>query len=84
MADVLTLKVVSTKGTLLEKKVEKVTLPTLTGEVCILPNHCKYVALLSGGDVYYSESGSTEEGNFSIKEGSAKFEDNRLLLISES
>jgi F-type H+-transporting ATPase subunit epsilon len=48
---VLALKVLSPLGTIFEEEVKRAVLPTLQGEITILPGHMPLVAALSDGEV---------------------------------
>jgi F-type H+-transporting ATPase subunit epsilon len=47
----LQFKIITPDRILIDEKVDKITLPTLSGEITILPNHIPLVTELSKGDI---------------------------------
>lgn len=48
---VINFKIVTPEGIIYEDKVEKVTVPTTTGEITILPHHIPLVSILKAGEL---------------------------------
>ena len=60
------LSIYSIKQTILETTVEKVTLPTLQGEITVLDNHIPLVTLVKKGVIsYYTSQNQWQEIAFS-------------------
>jgi F-type H+-transporting ATPase subunit epsilon len=51
MSKKLQLKIVTPEKMILEELVDQVTMPTISGEITILPDHIPYVTALSSGDI---------------------------------
>lgn len=51
MAKKLKLKIVTPERLILEEEVEQVSLPTVLGEITVLPDHIPLITTLSSGDV---------------------------------
>jgi F-type H+-transporting ATPase subunit epsilon len=49
--DKLNLKIISTKRIVFEKEIDSITVPTIDGEITILPNHIDLITLLKEGIV---------------------------------
>ncbi len=56
----LHLRVVSPERTLLDEEVEEVVLPTVTGQIAILPHHMPLVAELTHGDIIVKTAGKSK------------------------
>ncbi|MEK7569779.1 MAG: ATP synthase F1 subunit epsilon [Patescibacteria group bacterium] len=57
MAKLLKLKIVTPERLVLEEAVDQVTLPTLEGEITILPDHIPIITGLASGDVVAKSAG---------------------------
>lgn len=63
----------SNDGTFFEKSAEKVVMKTSDGEICILPNHAKYLSEITEGKIRVDEKSLfTNEGFVSAKENEVK------------
>lgn len=62
-----TLKIISQEKKLLEEVVEKVSLPTVEGEITILPHHAALLSKLETGSLRFTKDG--EEQNVVIADG---------------
>jgi ATP synthase F1 epsilon subunit len=63
----------STDGTYFEKSVEKVIVKTSNGEICILPNHAKYLSDLIEGKIKVDGTTIyTDSGFVSVKDNEVK------------
>src|SRR3989344_8934666 len=51
MAKTIKLKIVTPEKILLEEEVEQVTLPTVEGEITVLPGHVPLISALKSGDI---------------------------------
>ena len=54
MADSFKLRIYTPAGLLHEEVVTAVTLPSSTGEIGVLPKHCKYTGVLGSGNLNYT------------------------------
>jgi len=63
----------STEGTSFEKSVEKVIVKTSDGEICILPDHAKYLSDLVEGKMKVDETTIyTDSGFVSVRDNEVK------------
>ncbi len=54
----LTFKIVTPDGVIYEDKVEKVTVPTTSGEITVLPKHVPLVSVLKAGELVAYKDGN--------------------------
>lgn len=57
MSKKLQLKIVTPEKMILDELVDKVTLPTIEGEITILPDHIPLISALSSGDIVAFQDG---------------------------
>ena len=75
---------VSPERKLLEEDIFQATLPTLDGEVTILPHHIPYIATLKPGEILVrKENGGTPE-SFAVSGGFVEFHDNTLTVLADA
>lgn len=55
------LTIISPRGVLFTKEVDKVTLPGANGEFTVLPHHASIVSQLAAGAISFEESGAGEQ-----------------------
>ncbi len=67
----------------MEKEVSKVTLPTVTGEITILPNHVPYVTEISPGVIEIG-NGEAETENMAISGGFLEFHGNEAVILADT
>jgi F0F1-type ATP synthase epsilon subunit len=79
-----TLKVFSGRGLEVDAQVRSVNVPSETGELGFLPNHCDYVGLLSTGLTEYVVDGETGVKRCVVSGGLCTFADNVLTLLADS
>lgn len=77
----MTLKIITPAGCVLEASVEKVFLPGGAGAFEVLKGHAPLVSTLLAGKVRYEEQGSMKE--YEITDGFVKVEDNVIIVCSE-
>lgn len=78
------LKVFSGRGLEVEAAVRSVSVPSETGELGFLPNHCEYVGLLSTGIGEYVSSTDGASKRFLASGGIVTFSDNVLTLLADT
>lgn len=78
------LKVYSGRGIEAEAEVRIVTVPSTSGELGFLPNHCDYVGLLGVGIVEYQPVDSTVPRRIVVAGGLCTFAGNTLKLLADS
>ena len=79
-----TLKVFSGRGLEVDAQVRSVNVPSETGELGFLPNHCDYVGLLSTGLTEYVVDDETGVKRCVVSGGLCTFADNVLTLLADS
>ena len=67
--DVITLKVLTPAGLVLEDKASSVTVPSALGEIQILPQHARYSGLLGTGILEYQPVGNAPAKRMVISQG---------------
>jgi F0F1-type ATP synthase epsilon subunit len=83
------LKVFSGRGLEIEANVTEVTVPTESGEIGILADHCEYVGLLGTGLVSYVASSAASANQGAAKRclvsgGICTFRGNTLTLLADT
>ena len=85
MADaVFQLKVFSGRGLEIEATVTAVSVPTESGEIGVLAEHCEYVGLLGTGLVSYSVSNGGTTKRCLVSGGICTFKANVLTLLADT
>ena len=75
------LKVVTPRRLLVEADVEAVFLPTLEGEIGVLPGHRPLYVGIGPGKLAYREAG--DENSFAIQGGYAQVQPERVVVMTE-
>lgn len=75
-------KIVTPEKTVYEDEVDQATLPTVDGQVTILPNHRSYIASLMSGELAVKKNG--EETLLSISGGFIEFHNNELIVLADT
>ena len=78
------LKVFSGRGLEVEAAVRSASVPSETGELGFLPNHCEYVGLLSTGIGEYIGATDSAPQKFIASGGIVTFSDNVLTLLADT
>lgn len=79
------LKVFSGRGLEVEATVRSANVPSESGELGFLPNHCEYVGLLSTGiGEYLAASGGSTAQKFIASGGIVAFSSNVLTLLADT
>jgi F-type H+-transporting ATPase subunit epsilon len=77
----ISLRVVTPRRLLVEADVEAVFLPTLEGEIGVLPGHRPLFTGIGRGKLRYQEGGSEE--SFAIRGGYAQVQPERVVVMTE-
>ncbi len=75
------LKIITPERTVLEELVDSVTLPTLDGEIGILPGHVPLVSALASGDIVAKKGG--EAIPMAVSGGFIELKDNELAVLAD-
>ena len=77
----LILKVISPHKVVLETKVRSVTLPTVEGEITVLPRHAPIYTLIKGGEVI-ARTEKGEEISMAVGSGFANITESGVTLLA--
>jgi len=75
-------KLVTPERTVLESEIRQATIPTMDGEITILPNHQSYIASLKPGEMMIKEK--KEEILLCISGGFIEFHENELIVLADT
>ena len=75
----LTLKIVTPDGITYDSAAESVSLPTVTGEITILPHHVPLVTVLKAGEVRIKASG--QEFALAVSSGVVEIRPNSVVYV---
>lgn len=78
------LKVFSGRGLEVEATVSDVTVPSESGELGFLQNHCDYVGLISTGVTQYTDAADASEKKCLVSGGICTFNNNVLTLLADT
>ena len=78
------LKVFSGRGLEVEAMVSDVTVPSESGELGFLPNHCDYVGLIATGITQYTDATDASAKKCLISGGICTFSNNVLTLLADT
>lgn len=83
MSNNISLRIFTPSGLEREEIVSRVTVPSATGEIEVLPGHAQYVGLLSTGILSYTNvsGGSTEK--LVVSEGVCRFEGDSMDILAD-
>lgn len=77
----LLLKIVSPMGTVFSQDVDQVTLPSIQGEITLLPHHTALFTKLSDGEAYIKQGNKTS--SIAIIGGFLEVKNNKANVITE-
>tara|TARA_B100000029_G_C17475533_1_gene923598 strand:- start:571 stop:966 length:396 start_codon:yes stop_codon:yes gene_type:complete len=77
------LEIISPEKIVFSKEVQAVTLPSYEGEMTILKNHISIITFLKPGIVKAGKSSEDSE-KFFVEDGTVEFNNNNLVILSES
>ncbi len=76
------LSIYSPQSILFEGEVEKLTLPTLEGEITVLDGHLPIISLVRPGEIRYTHSGS--EKTLRIRGGTLEVQpESKVVILAE-
>jgi|LauGreDrversion4_2_1035121.scaffolds.fasta_scaffold38897_2 F0F1-type ATP synthase epsilon subunit len=78
------LKVFSGRGLEVEAIVSDVTVPSESGELGFLQNHCDYVGLIATGITQYTDAGGSSAKKCLVSGGICTFNNNVLTLLADT
>ncbi len=78
----LAIKIITPQRTALETDVLSIHLPTLQGEIEVLPDHADLIAALTHGELSYRETSGVSNTLF-IGGGFLQVENNHILLVTD-
>ena len=83
MENIFKLEIISPEKIVFSKEVQAVTLPSYEGEMTILKNHISIITFLKPGIVKAGKSSEDSE-KFFVEDGTVEFNNNNLVILSES
>ena len=84
MSDSFQLKVYTPTGLLVQDSVDSITLPTVDGEIGLLPHHVKYTGLLGVGSLQFTGLSSGQTQRLVISGGFCSFADGTFTILADS
>lgn len=82
--DDFNLKLYTPAGLQREERVEWITLPSVNGEIGVLPHHTKYTGLLGIGVMSYLAQGASQATRLVISGGFCTFSGNTFVILADS
>lgn len=76
------LKIVTPEKVLYEGSVEGVSIPTIEGEITVLPGHIPVISAIKAGELRIKKEGNEEY--FSITRGVAEISGNSIVILTEA
>lgn len=76
------LKIVTPERVLYEGSVEGVSIPTVEGEITVLPGHLPVISAIKAGELKIKKEGNYEY--FSITRGVAEISGNSIVILTEA
>ena len=83
MADTFKIHVLTPAGKVLEDETTSVILPTVDGEIGVLPHHTRYTGIVGEGTLKYDKVGGGSE-SVQIKGGFVTFTNDTLTVLADS
>ncbi len=80
-------KIVTPEKVVLKKEIMQSTIPTVEGEVTILPNHRSYIAGLKAGEIIAKcaeKNGENKNCTMAVSGGFLEFADNKLVILADT
>lgn len=78
----ITFKIVTPEGVVYENTIDQATLPTVNGQVTILPGHRSYIAALKAGEVALKKG--SDEVRLATSGGFVEFDRNVLTVLADT
>jgi F-type H+-transporting ATPase subunit epsilon len=82
MSKTIHLKIVTPEKILLDKEVESISIPTVEGEITVLPGHIPILAGMKPGELRIKESGKEEY--FSVMRGVAEVDGETITILTDA
>lgn len=82
MSTRLHLQLVTPSGTLMDREVDSVTLPTQVGQITVLPDHAPLVSVLTSGEALIVAD--TEKTSFVVAGGVVEVFQNTVAVLADS
>ncbi len=76
------LRIITPERVLYEGSVEQVTIPTLSGEITILPHHVSLVGLLKPGELIIKQNGETLP--MVVSTGMLQVQDTEIIILADT
>lgn len=76
------LKIITPEKVVYEDEISQITLPTIDGEITILPNHRSYISALKLGEAILKKG--EEEIDLAISGGFIEFHNNELTVLADT
>ena len=78
-------KIVTPEKVVIEKEISQATIPTIDGEVTILPNHRSYIAGLKAGEILVKCTEDKEKNYaMAVSGGFLEFDSNKLVILADT
>ncbi len=81
-------KIVTPEKVVLEKEISQATIPTVDGEITILPNHRSYIAGIKPGEILVKCVEKNKKGEqdcaMAVSGGFIEFADNKLVVLADT
>jgi F-type H+-transporting ATPase subunit epsilon len=78
-------KIVTPEKVVIEKEITQATIPTVEGEVTILPNHRSYIAGLKAGEILVKCTENKEKDcAMAVSGGFLEFDSNKLVILADT
>ncbi len=79
-------KIVTPEKVVLEKKISQATIPTVDGEITILPNHRSYIAGIKAGEILVkcTDGNKDQDCAMAVSGGFIEFAENRLIVLADT
>jgi len=83
-------KIVTPEKVVIEKEISQATIPTVDGQITILPNHRSYIAGLKAGEIVVKCAEGEGRGKdktdcaMAVSGGFVEFADNKLVILADT
>jgi len=81
MSDKFTIEIITPDKTILKSEATEVTIPSFEGQMGILKDHIPLITFLRPGIILVQNQ---EEKKYFVEEGTVKFSDNNLLILTST
>jgi F-type H+-transporting ATPase subunit epsilon len=78
-------KIVTPEKVVIQKEISQATIPTVDGEITILPNHRSYIAGIKAGEIIIKcPEEKKQKQALAISGGFIEFADNKLVVLADT